>query len=240
MNQEAEKVQIKGIALTDHIIDSRYGRIQIPQEALQQLAEQMMSAGAHDVIANHDPDQAMHASDLKAWVGDHEGNKAVFYTMEIAAQAWADFEDMRLLADAPGGFSVAFTQTIRGDAAAPVRAIGDAADFSDDEIVALADALSPDSDAARLFQLAAEPDVIRFIIEFVVAGASWDLLKAGVRQVYAALQSKSKRLNRPAAIDIYVSDDVGNRAQGRIRVESDGDVSAALEAMERIYRSLTQ
>lgn len=92
----------------------------------------------------------------------------------------------------------------------------------------------------RLFQLAAEPEVVRFIVELVVAGASWDLLKAGFGQLYQALQKKSERLHRPAAIDMYAIDETGTRVQRRIRVEPDGDVSAALEALERIHREATQ
>lgn len=133
------------------------------------------------------------------------------------------------------GFSFSHTEVVGPEVdGATVAIAGDAADFDDDELLAYAKYFDEPVEVHRLYQYAAEAEIIRFVLEVVGAGLAWDGLKFSAKKVFESLQAKATRDQRRVAVDIRTKDSAPRQ---RIFLEPDGDVAAALEALQRIYET---
>lgn len=235
MAQE-DLVDVEGTAASTHPLLTRYGDLRLTVDELQALAAAMVSGSAHFNV-QHDPDMLWEASDVRAWVQEEGGYHYLRYRLRVPRRHYQAFRDQANAAGVPGGFSVTRTEAVRQfPEGASVGVIGDAADFSDAELVDLAELLGDRVLVSRLYQLGLEAEVIRFLLVVVVGGVTWDLIKLGVTRIVKRLASKAEASHRPVALDVQLHLPDGRTELRRAAtLTGDGDVAAALNALQRIH-----
>jgi hypothetical protein len=232
----AKYVHVEGIAASTHLFESRYGPTRLDRKALEGLAKDMVDH-PETFNAHHDPSQAWRVRNVQAWIEPVDDQEFVLrFSLEVLESDHDRFLEQASQAGVvTPGFSFAHTEVVGAEVPrATVTIAGDAADFDDDELLGYAKYFDEPLEVRRLYQYAAEAEIIRFVLELAVAGFAWDGFKFSAKKTFEALQAKATSSRRRVAVDIRAT---SSGRRNRVFLEPDGDVAAALEALQRIYET---
>ncbi len=201
-----ELVPVEGIAATTHPFQSRYGQTQLSRDALEKLGRDMKAAGPASFNAHHDPSQVWGVKDVETWVvPTDDGHQALHFRLR-APKSQAD-AFMKAAQDAGvswPGFSFSHIEPVdpadgRGSS---IRVLGDAADFEDEELRTYAALFEDHATGFRLYQYGAETEVLRVVVEIVVAGVAWDAIKGSFGKLVRMLAERARERERSVALDV--------------------------------------
>lgn len=168
---EPETVEIEAIVTTSHPV-AAYGGVKLDDAVLDQVAR-ALAAGELPMLNSHDVRRPLWSKVHEARVRDRDdGFKEVWARILVERDSWNEYESDRLAAGAPGGFSFSATEPIavlpsssdRDDA--PLMLAGDAAHWSDDELLNARAVLSGvgEVSVARRYQFAQTPEAVLVLV----------------------------------------------------------------------------
>lgn len=244
---DAEWLEASMVVLTDAAIKSRYGPLQIPMSTLRSLAQQMNDQMGH-MTAQHDPSMPIRVRRRRAFVearSDASG-WALRLDAEVHREDWEAWQRIVQAAGAPGGMSVGLTEplVVPRDAHS-VLVAGDAADFDDDELLALAASLPGGASVAvsRLYQFAADPEPVRLVVELVgsvLQAVPANMIADWLVRLIDHLRGKAASSKRPSVLDVRCRRSPGGvmELDMRLEVQDEAVVQRGLAVIDRFLESL--
>lgn len=237
------------VLCTDDVIESRYGRLQIPAAVLKKAAADMNTRPS-DLTAHHDPSQRIALRNSHAFIEvDEEGRTLLKMRAEVEADSFAAWQAEVEARGAPGGMSTTFTQPyIVPEGIAPVAHLAaDAADFSDEELSGFAADAYPNLplQVERMFQFAADIEPVRVAVVIsgqILMAVPPNIIANWLAGVLRRLRSRATELGRRPAFDVQVEagPDGVFSLDARFWADSDEMALQALEQVMDAVKSLSQ
>lgn len=238
-----EWLEAEMVLATDDVIDSRYGKLQIPESMLREMAEQINTRELN-LSMNHDPSDAIRARKQVAFVErDEQGKVFLRLNAEVHREDWQRWEAGREARGALGGMSLSVnTPIVIPEQPAGIFVSGDAADFEDPELAELAEFGPPGVpvQADRLYQFGAEIEPVCMTIDFVVAtlvAVPPGVIANWITRAIDRLRTRATELGRPPALDVRFRREPDGSTELDVRYWPD-DANAAARALKSIMENL--
>jgi hypothetical protein len=225
------KVEVEAIVATSHPI-AAYGGVRFDDTVLIKLADAILS-GELPMLLQHDIRRPLDPEILDARVRDRpDGYKEVWIRFLVDEGIWEEFDQARIAADAPGGFSVSCSEPLaemEGPSTSPVvfGLAADASHWPDEELLAAADDLRAVGavKVGRRYEFAFVPaavvDLVAPILTGVVANAVYDALRRFLRP------------NQPTIFHFHVEQD-GDVVDARLETENAEALHSAIDAFDQL------
>lgn len=238
--------RVRARLATTHAIPA-YGGIQLPKEALDQVAEAIAS-GALPMHFGHDISRPVSVSEVEAGVERLEdGEFAAWAEFNVDEDVWATYGAEVAAVEAPGGMSVSFTGPMAGRSLASGSALVVAADghhFAEEEIdaaVAILRQLGTDAGGEVLYQFSFE-QIAKVIIDVV-----WPVVASlGPNIVASAIYDAARSFFRPGrqGLVFNVSFKETRRGTRKVKVHieasNEAELRAAIDGLPKVLESGTQ
>jgi hypothetical protein len=238
--------RVRARLATTHAIPA-YGGIQLPKEALDQVAEAIAS-GALPMHFGHDTSRPVSVSEVESGVEQLEdGEFAVWAEFNVDEDVWAAYGAEVAAPGAPGGMSISFTGPTAGRSLASESALVVAADghhFDEEEIdaaVAILRQLGTDAGGEVLYQFSFEP------IAKVIIDVAWPVVAPlGPNIVASAIYDAARSFLRPGrqGLVFNVSFKETRRGTRKVKVHieasNEAELRAAIDGLPKVLESGTR
>jgi len=228
-------VEVEAIVATSHPIPA-YGGVQLGENVLQEMAGALRS-GRLPMLAQHDLRRAINAVVLDARVRHRsDGYKELRARFRVDGEQWAKFEQERLAAGAPGGFSFscsepfAALQPLNGAPPEPgVALAADASHWSDADPLAAAEELRRIGgvEVGRRHEFAHDPNAV-VVLELTASLITGVLGNA----IFEALKRFLRR-DKPTTFHFHVEEG-GRTVDGRIETDDADALRRAIASFDQL------